>query len=155
MTFFQRSEEKRTRPVKVAGSTRVDSDMTTKTVTILTIDEAAERMDIAGGKTNTRGRLYGRLIALGYGEECSRCGGDGRWFGGVCWRCGGARHTVPAKALSEDTIAEARRRQDAGELAEYFAAAWARKHPDFGWTVKGIFTALQAFVTARGSRLAT
>lgn len=119
------------------------------TTVLLTIDEAAERMNIAAGKANTRGRLYGRLIALGYGNECGRCGGDGQWCGGPCWRCGGAKHIVPPSALSEETIAEARRRMDAGELETYFAQAWARKHHDVGYGLVTAFRTLGEFARSR------
>lgn len=134
-------------PVKPAGGLNVGPGMRTQ---LLTIDEAAEQMNIAGGKPTTRGRLYGRLIALGYGKECSRCGGEGRWFSGVCWGCNGARYTLPASALSVEVIAEARRRQDAGELQTYFNQAWARKHSDVGPALVSAFRALGEFARSRG-----
>lgn len=70
-----------------------------------------------------------RLAALGYLVTCSRCGGSGRFShnqidGDRCYGCNGKGETLPR--LTKKIAAEAKARQDAGELDAYFAANRAR-----------------------------
>ncbi len=70
-----------------------------------------------------------RLAALGYLVTCSRCGGSGHFsqcqqYGTMCFGCRGKGKTLPR--LTKKIAAEAKARQDAGELAGYFAANRAR-----------------------------
>lgn len=70
-----------------------------------------------------------RMVALGYVEKCSRCGGSGRYSfnpmdGDRCFRCGGKGKSLVK--ITAKLITEAKARQDAGELNDYFAACRAR-----------------------------
>lgn len=65
-----------------------------------------------------------RLVALGYVEVCSRCAGSGHFsrcqqYGTMCFGCSGSGKQM-AK-LTAKLIADAKARQDAGELDAYFA----------------------------------
>lgn len=71
-----------------------------------------------------------RLVALGYSEVCTRCGGSGRYSwnqinGDICFGCNGARKML-AK-ITPAIVSEALVRIEAGELAGYFAEIKARK----------------------------
>ena len=83
------------------------------------IDTAAEIMNIRSINGSGAARLFARLRALGYGTECGRCD-RGYWCGGLCYDCNGSGRKLPK--ITDALATEARRRQDAGELAAYFAA---------------------------------
>lgn len=77
----------------------------------------------------TRAKATSRLAALGYTEECSRCGGSGRYSwnnfdGDRCFGCRGSGRKLVR--LTEALASEAKARIEAGELADYFARAAAR-----------------------------
>lgn len=70
-----------------------------------------------------------RLVALGYVKTCSRCGGSGSYSynqmdGDRCFGCSGSGKQM--MAITAAIVAEAKARQDAGELNEYFARNRAR-----------------------------
>jgi hypothetical protein len=70
-----------------------------------------------------------RLVALGYVKTCSRCGGSGRYSfnlmdGDRCFGCSGSgKQMMP---ITAKLVADAKARQDAGELDAYFARNRAR-----------------------------
>ena len=70
-----------------------------------------------------------RLVALGYVKTCGRCGGSGSYSynqmdGDRCFGCSGSGKQM--MAITAAIVAEAKARQDAGELDEYFARNRAR-----------------------------
>jgi hypothetical protein len=68
--------------------------------------------------------LRSRMVALGYVKICSRCCGTGRYSynqmdGDRCYGCNGrGKSLLP---VTRKLAAEMKARQDAGELADYFA----------------------------------
>lgn len=87
-------------------------------------------LDVATALGCSEKSAQSRLSALGYTTECGRCGGSGRFSynqvdGDRCYGCNG-RKVVFVK-LTKKIIAEAKARQDAGELAPYFARSEAVK----------------------------
>lgn len=70
----------------------------------------------------------GRMAALGYTKACGRCGGGGNYsycpsHGTVCFKCNGSGKEFVR--ITAKILAEARARQDAGELEGYFARSRA------------------------------
>lgn len=70
-----------------------------------------------------------RLVALGYVQSCGRCGGSGRYSfnpvdGDRCFGCNGSGKSLPR--LTAKIVADAKARQDAGELSDYFVRNAAR-----------------------------
>lgn len=78
----------------------------------------------------SRKAAVGRLVALGYTDTCSRCGGSGRYSwnqitGDRCFGCGG--HGKVLRKITSAIAVEAVARIAAGELDGYFAAHRARR----------------------------
>lgn len=107
-----------------------------------TIDTAAAIMGINSINGSGANKLFGRLVALGYGSECGRCD-RGFWGGGRCYDCGGTSVKLPA--ITTELATEARARQDAGALAAYFAAKSVTRHPGLVAIITDFCAALSAF----------
>lgn len=95
----------------------------TKTKTL----EKAEIATLMGCKETS---AIARLVALGYTEVCTRCGGCGRYSwnqinGDVCFGCGGSGKKLAR--ITAATVTEALARIAAGELEGYFAENKARR----------------------------
>lgn len=96
----------------------------------LTYNEMAAALGIVKGDDRQKQNIVrSRLVALGYVQECSRCGGGGHYSfnqitGTTCFGCNGSGRELPR--ITPAILAEAVRRQAAGELDAYFAANKAR-----------------------------
>lgn len=96
----------------------------------LTYNDMAAALGIVKGDDRAKMRLArSRLVALGYVQECSRCGGCGHYSynqitGTVCFGCDGSGRELPR--ITPAILAEAVSRQAAGELDAYFAENKAR-----------------------------
>jgi hypothetical protein len=74
--------------------------------------------------------LRSRMVFLGYTKACGRCGGSGRYSfnqidGDKCYGCNGKRNVI--LPITRKLAVEMKARQDAGELAPYFARIEALK----------------------------
>lgn len=105
-----------TPPVIPAGDT-----ITERFMRALRIDPWSDRAS---------GLLRGRLIGLGHGDVCGRCGGTGNhsynpMYGSVCYGCAGAGQKMPI--LTGVLLAKVVADVAAGKLDAYIAAAIAKQ----------------------------
>lgn len=86
-------------------------------------DQFLELLRVPAGDANRRTRmLQSRLVGLGLGQQCGRCGGSGRYSRNAqgsttCYGCAGSGYA--AQRLTADLLAQARAAVDAGKLDAY------------------------------------
>jgi len=90
--------------------------------------QGATIKDMAAALGCTEKAAVSRMTALGYVSTCGRCGGSGRFSfntmdGDRCFGCNGKGRKLCA--ITAAMVAEAKARQEAGELAGYFARVQA------------------------------
>ncbi len=95
----------------------------------MTKRSAVTMKDVAAALGCTEKAAPSRLVALGYVEQCSRCGGSGHFsrcqmYGTTCFKCRGNGKQLPR--ITWKIVDAAKARQDAGELDAYFAKNLAR-----------------------------
>lgn len=83
----------------------------------------------AGDETRRASILQLRLVGIGLGEYCGRCGGSGSYSfnsmdGSRCYGCGGSGYR--ARRLSADLLEQAREAVVAGKLDAYLEQARAK-----------------------------